>query len=79
MILAAEKNGVVKVLDPGLANVGDQVLVDGITPKQEQITIDDFAAITLTTKNKHVVYGEHILKTKQGPVTVDLEDGAKIK
>ncbi len=79
MILAAEKNGVVKVLDPGTANVGDQVVVDGITPKQDQITIDDFAAITLTTKNKHVVYGEHVLKTKQGPVTVDLEDGAKIK
>lgn len=79
MLLAAEKKGVVKLLDPGNAALGDQVTIDKVIPNQEQITIDDFAEITLTTKNKKVVFGEQVLKTKQGDITVDLDDGAKIR
>ncbi len=79
MLLAAEKKGVVKVLDPGNVSVGEQVFVDGITPKTEQITIEDFSKITLTTKSKKVVYGSFELKTRHGNVTCDIDDGAKIK
>jgi methionyl-tRNA synthetase len=79
MLLAAEKQGVVKVLDAGKAQPGDQVTVDGIAPKQEQITIDDFAKITITTKGGVAVYNGKPLKTKSGEIKVDVPDGAKIR
>jgi methionyl-tRNA synthetase len=79
MMLAGEKNGTVKVLDASIAQPGEQVFVDGITPHTAQITIDDFMKIKLTTKNKHVVYGDKPLKTKSGIITVDLEDNATIR
>ncbi len=79
MMLAAEKDGIVKVLEAPEAHAGDQVFVEGITPKTEQITIEDFQKINLTTKNKNAVYNNKPLKTHKGPVVVDQPDGAKIK
>ncbi len=79
MMLAAEKEGKVKILEATEAHAGDQVFVEGITPKTQQITIDDFQKIKLTTKNKQAVYSDKPLKTHKGPVTVDLPDGANIR
>ena len=79
MLLAAEKDGVVKVLEAIEAQPGDQVYIEGITPKTEQITIEDFQKIKLTTKNKTAVYNDKPLKTKKCSITVDLPDGAKIR
>lgn len=79
MLLAAEKDNVVKVLEAPEAHAGDQVLVDGITPKKEQITIEDFQKIKLTTRNKTAVYGDKPLKTHKGNIVVDLPDDAKIR
>ncbi len=79
MLLAGEKDGIVRVLEATEAHAGDQVFVEGITPKKEQLTIEDFQKIKLTTKNKLAVYGERPLKTHKCNVAVDLPDGAKIK
>jgi methionyl-tRNA synthetase len=79
MMLAAEKDGVVKVLEAPEAHAGDQAFIDGITPKTDQITIEDFQKIKLTTKNKTAVYNDKQLKTHKGNVVVDLQDGAKIR
>ncbi len=79
MLLAAEKDGIVKVLEAPGAHAGDQVLVEGITPKTEQIAIEDFQKIKLTTKNKTAVYNDKPLKTHKGNVIVDLPDDAKIR
>jgi methionyl-tRNA synthetase len=79
MMLAAEKDGAVKALESPEAHAGDQVFVEGITPKTEQITIDDFQKIKMTTKNKAAVYNGKPLKTHKGNVVVDLPDGAKIR
>ncbi|MBI4145379.1 methionine--tRNA ligase [Candidatus Woesearchaeota archaeon] len=79
MLLAAEKQGVVKVLDASKGEPGEQVVVEGIAPKQAQITIDDFAKITLTTKDGKAVYDGKPLKVKSGEIVVDLPDGAKIR
>ncbi len=79
MMLAAEKGGAVKLLDPGTAEKGDQVFVDGVTEHLGEITIDEFAKVTLTTKGKNVIYGDKILKTKTGHITCEIEDSAKIK
>ncbi len=79
MLLAAEKDGVVKILEAQDSHAGDQVFAEGITPKTDQITIEQFQQIKLTTKNKQAVYNDKPLKTHKGPVTVDLPDGAKIR
>jgi len=79
MMLAAEKDGTVKVLEAPEAHAGDQVFIEGTTPKTAQITIEDFQKIKLTTKNKTAVYGEKQLKTHKGNVIVDLPDDAHIR
>ncbi len=79
MMLAAEKDGIVKVLEAPEAHAGDQVFVESITPKKEQITIEQFQQIKLTTKSKQAVYTDKPLKTHKGPVIVDQPDGAKIR
>jgi methionyl-tRNA synthetase len=79
MLLAAEKDGIVKVLEAPHSHAGDQVFVEGITPKTEQITIEDFQKIKLTTKEKNAVYNDKPLKAHKGPIVVDLPDGAKIR
>ena len=79
MMLAGEKDGKVRVLDPGKAEPGDQVYVEGITPRTEQMTIEDFQKVVLTTKNHIVIYNDKPLKTHNGPIQVELGDGAKIR
>ncbi len=78
MMLAAEKDNVVKVLE-AQGDPGEQVFIEGIEPETKQITIDDFAKIKLTTKNKKAVYKGKTLKTNKGEVTVDVADDAKIR
>lgn len=78
MLLAAEKDGVVRILESS-GKPGDQVYVEGIAPTTGQINIEDFQRIILTTKNKIAVYGSRQLRTTSGPVTVDQSDGAKIR
>ncbi|MBI5064908.1 methionine--tRNA ligase [Candidatus Woesearchaeota archaeon] len=74
MLLAAEKEGVVKVLEPQ-GNPGDQVQIEGTTPNNNQITIEDFAKLKLEVKNKKAYCDGKELKG----VSIDLPDGAKIK
>ncbi len=74
MLLAAEKDGVVKVLEPQ-GNPGDQVQIEGTTPNNNQITIEDFAKLKLEVKNKKAYCDGKELKG----VNIDLPDGAKIR
>ncbi|MBI4146006.1 methionine--tRNA ligase [Candidatus Woesearchaeota archaeon] len=79
MMLAAEKEGVVRVLEAPNAKPGEQVFVEGITPAAQQITIEDFQKVTITTKDKKAAYNGKPLQTKTGTIYVDIADGAKIK
>ncbi len=79
MLLVAEKNGAVKVLDSTGAKPGDEVAAEGIKPENKQISIQDFQKIKLTVKNKQVFYEGKALMTLSGPVTVDIPDGATVK
>jgi len=79
MLLAAEKDGKLALLNPGNVGAGEQVHIEGINPKSEQITIDQFASFTLETKGGHALYNGKPLRTKHGDVTVDIPDGAKIR
>ena len=79
MLLAAEKDGKVVVLEAPNSKAGDQVFVDKVTPMTAEITIDDFAKIKLTTKNGKAIYGDKQLKTAKEDVVADVGDGASIR
>lgn len=79
MLLAAEKDDTVKVLEAPNSKPGDPVIVDGIIPHTKQIKIEEFKDITLTTKNKHVLYNEKEIHTPTEPITVDIGDDATIR
>ena len=79
MLLAAEKKDKVVLLLAPKSNAGDQVFIEGITPKTKQITIDDFAKIKLKVKNKKAIYDGKPLKTEFEEIKVDIQDGAEIR
>ncbi|GEM_PF-700940 len=79
MLLAAQVGDVVKVLEAPKSNAGEQVFIDGESIGAEQITIDDFAQIKLTTKDQHAVFNGKQLKTKNEEVFVDINDDATIR
>jgi methionyl-tRNA synthetase len=79
MLLAADKNGVVKVLEAPGAEPGAPVTLPGVKPNTQEITIDDVMAIKLTTRMKKTVFDGQQLVTPTGDVVVDIEDGATIR
>jgi methionyl-tRNA synthetase len=79
MLLAADKDEKVKVLEVPHGKPGEQVFVEGIKPKTAQIKYDDFAKIKMTIKDKTAVYGDKILRTESENVIADIDDGAKIR
>ncbi len=79
MLLAADRNGKVIPLEPK-SKPGKQVMVTGIVSKPaQQVTIEEFSSIVLTTKNRIVVYKDKPLHTEEGLVTADIDDGATIR
>jgi len=79
MLLAAEKKDKVVLLQAKKSNAGDQVFIEGITPKTKQIKIDQFAKIKLKTKNKKAIYDGKPLKTEFEDILADIQDGAEIR
>lgn len=79
MLLAAQVGDVVKVLEAPKSNAGEQVFIEGEEIGAEQITIDDFAQIKITTKSQHAVFDGKPLKTKKEEIFVDIGDNATIR
>ena len=79
MLLAAEKDNKVRLLEAPNSRSGDQVFIEGITPKTKQISIEKFKEIKLTTKNRKVLYKDKPLKTEKEDIFVDISDGAEIR
>lgn len=79
MLLAAQAGDTVRILEAPQSPAGEPVFVPGETPSTEQITIDDFKRITLTTKNKKAVFEGQPLRTKKEEIQVDIEDHAIIR
>ena len=79
MLLAADKDGKVKVLEAKDAEPGAPVTIDGVRPGTGQVGIDDVVAAKLTTKLKRVVVDGQQLVTPLGHVEVDIDDGATIR
>jgi len=79
MLLAADKDKEVKVLEIPEAHAGDQVIVEGIKPQTQEITFEQFQKIKLTVKDKVAVYNDKPLKAHKWEAQVDIPDGAKIR
>jgi len=79
MLLAAAKNGIVKVLEAPDSEPGTQVIPDKYIPKESQIRIEDFSKIKLDVKDKKVFYNGKPLKTDTEEIYVDISDGAQVR
>jgi methionyl-tRNA synthetase len=78
MLLAAGDDKTVKVLEAPNSALGSSVLVEGHEIGTKRITIDDFAKVPLTVKDKKVLFGDIVLKTETEDISVDAPDGFKI-
>jgi len=84
MLLAAEDTkGVVSLLDPGDANPGSVVSIEGI-PREPAgvLEFDDFKKVNMTIgENREAIYDGKNLKSEKGKIISDkeIEKGAEIK
>ncbi len=80
MLLAAEKDGKVKLLSVERSSPGSRVLPENtVYAEISQITINDFAKIKLEVKSSNVLFEGKPLKTSKEFISVDIDDGAKIR
>lgn len=79
MLLAAQLGDDVRVLEAPTSVSGSDVFVEGIPCEHDQITVDDFAKVKLTTKNGKAVYKDKPLKTSTEEVKVEIGDNATIR
>ena len=80
MLLAAEKDGEVKVLSAPGSPPGSKVKVKDYEINEETIEYETFSKIKLTTKSNQVYLGNIRLETEKGePLFVYIGDGADIR
>ncbi len=80
MLLAAEKNGQLKILEAPNSHPGDKVSAEGLTSSPEkEIDINLFSRVKLSVKNGQVIYRNTKLKTSHEAVVCDIADGAEVK
>ncbi len=85
MLLAAEKNNIVRVLEAPDALAGTIVSVQGLAPAPEQevtkkeLSIDAFKPINLVTKKTAVLYKNKPLVAGAHTVQVEIEDEATVR
>jgi methionyl-tRNA synthetase len=79
MLLAAtSKDGKVTLVSPSKSRPGDQVFIEGVTPKESRITIDEFFERPLKVKNGKVVFENSVLKTDKEEISVDSPDSSTV-
>ncbi len=78
MLLAAEKNGKVVLLEAPKSNLNDRAIFKEGSPAAE-VTIDEFAKLKITIKGKKVLLDSSVLKTSSEEVKANIEDGAAVK
>ncbi len=79
MMLAAQVGDTVKVLEAPQSEPGTDVFVEGIPCDHDQITIDDFFKVKITTKSGKAVYKDKPLKTDKEEVVVSIGDNATVR
>jgi hypothetical protein len=79
MLLAAQVGNEVKVLEAPNSAPGSDVFVEGMPCEHDEITIDDFAKVKITTKSCKAVYKDKPLKTNKEEITVQIGDNATVR
>ncbi len=79
MLLAAQLGNEVKVLEAPNSAPGSDVYVEGIPCEHDEITIEDFAKVKITTKSRKAVYKDKPLKTKREEISVQIGDNATVR
>ncbi|HIH39699.1 TPA: methionine--tRNA ligase [Candidatus Woesearchaeota archaeon] len=80
MLLAAEKNGELKVLEAPNSKPGDNVFAEGMTSSPEkEINIGLFSQVKLSVKQGRIFYKNNKLKTSHSDVVCNVADGAEVK
>ncbi|MFP4190256.1 MAG: methionine--tRNA ligase [Candidatus Woesearchaeota archaeon] len=79
MLLAADNGKDVRLLGVCYSEPGDQVYIEGVEPGSETITIEDFAAIEIKTRDGKAIAEDKPLKTEKEEVMVDIEDNSKVR
>ncbi|MEM7231075.1 MAG: methionine--tRNA ligase [Planctomycetota bacterium] len=81
MILASDrKDGKVVPVDPGEAESGDLVIVEGIESRpKKKLSKSDFDKAPLTVQGGLVTYDGKPLQTPSGTVSCDADDGAPVR
>ncbi len=79
MVLAAEHNNELKLLEAPHSKPGDAVYFDKKAKHPVQIEYDDFAKISLTISHKKVVCENKELKTDKEIIYVEMPDSTKVK
>lgn len=79
MLLAAQLGNEVKVLEAPNSAPGSDVYVEGIPCEHDEITIEDFAKVKITTKSRKAVYKDKPLKTKTEEISVQIGDNATVR
>jgi methionyl-tRNA synthetase len=82
MLLAAEDGNVVSLLNPGDANPGSEVVINGIKKDPANVLeFDDFKKVNMTVdENQKAIYNGKVLQGEKGEVVSDktVKKGAKI-
>jgi methionyl-tRNA synthetase len=79
MILAAEHDGNLKVLEAPGSVSGDRVYFGEETAVPPQIGYEDFAKLSITVSHKNVVCNGKKLQTKKEEIYCSLPDGTKVE
>lgn len=80
MLLAAEKEGKIKLLEAFESSPGSKVFIESIASQPApEIDIKTFQKIRMQVRNKKIVYNDKILKTEREEIFSDIEDGAIVK
>ncbi len=81
MVLASDRaDGAVVPVDPGAAEVGELVTVDGIeTVPKKKLSKSNFEKAPLSAKAGIVVYRDKPLRTGAGDIKCDAADGASVR
>ncbi len=80
MLLAAEKDGVVKVIEAGNSAPGEQVMPAGFDVNRGQITFDQFGKLNkLNVRDKKLLFGNSEIAAGKQNIKIDMPDGSKVR
>jgi methionyl-tRNA synthetase len=80
MLLAAQKDNIVKVIMPKNSKPGDQVLPKDYELISKQLKFEQFMKLNkMTIKNQKLVYDNLVLQTDSEEIKIDMPDGSTVR